>query len=186
MLVNTRFQVLFHSPFGVLFTFPSQYCFTIGHRLVFRLWGWSPNVLYKFHVFVHTPDTARFHLVSPTRLSLPTVWLPIHFGYHLKMLYAVHNPACISTCGLASYAFARRYSRNLVWFLFLRLLRCFSSAGSPYTPMYSVYTRYTSYNGVSPFGYLRIRAYLQLPAAFRSLSRPSSASDAKAFTLRSF
>ena len=29
-------------------------------------------------------------------------------------------------------------------------------------------------------------AYLQLPAAYRSLSRPSSAPDAKAFTLRSF
>ena len=29
-------------------------------------------------------------------------------------------------------------------------------------------------------------AYLQLPAAFRSLSRPSSAPDAKAFTLCSF
>ena len=40
--------------------------------------------------------------------------------------------------------------------------------------------------GVAPFGYLRIVAYLQLPAAFRSLSRPSSAPDAKAFTLCSF
>ena len=38
---------------------------------------------------------------------------------------------------------------------------------------------------VSPFGYLRIVAYLQLPEAFRSLSRPSSAPDAKAFPLRS-
>ena len=39
---------------------------------------------------------------------------------------------------------------------------------------------------VSQFGYLRIRAYLQLPAAFRSLSRPSSAPNAKAFSLCSF
>ena len=39
---------------------------------------------------------------------------------------------------------------------------------------------------VSPFGHPRIEAYLQLPAAFRSLSRPSSAPDAKAFALRSF
>ncbi len=39
---------------------------------------------------------------------------------------------------------------------------------------------------VSPFGHLRVKAYLQLTAAFRSLSRPSSALDAKAFTLRSF
>ena len=36
---------------------------------------------------------------------------------------------------------------------------------------------------VSTFGNLRIEAYLQLPAAYRSLSRPSSALDAKAFTL---
>ena len=39
---------------------------------------------------------------------------------------------------------------------------------------------------VSPFGNLRINAYLQLPEAYRSLSRPSSAPDAKAFPLRSF
>ena len=38
---------------------------------------------------------------------------------------------------------------------------------------------------VSPFGYLRINGYLLLPEAFRSLSRPSSAPDAKAFPLRS-
>ena len=39
---------------------------------------------------------------------------------------------------------------------------------------------------VSPFGDLRISGYLLLPEAFRSLSRPSSAPDAKAFPLRSF
>ena len=39
---------------------------------------------------------------------------------------------------------------------------------------------------VSPFGNLRINGYLHLPEAYRSLSRPSSAPDAKAFPLRSF
>ena len=39
---------------------------------------------------------------------------------------------------------------------------------------------------VSPFGNLRIDGYLLLPEAYRSLSRPSSAPDAKAFPLRSF
>ena len=39
---------------------------------------------------------------------------------------------------------------------------------------------------VSPFGNLRINAHLQLPEAYRSLSRPSSAPDAKAFPLRPF
>ena len=39
---------------------------------------------------------------------------------------------------------------------------------------------------VSPFGDPRIKGYLLLPVAFRSLSRPSSAPDAKAFPLRSY
>ena len=37
--------------------------------------------------------------------------------------------------------------------------------------------------GVPTFGNLRIEAYLQLPAAYRSLSRPSSAPNAKAFSI---
>ena len=39
---------------------------------------------------------------------------------------------------------------------------------------------------VSPFRHLRIKGYLLLPVAFRSLSRLSSALSAKASTLRSF
>ena len=40
--------------------------------------------------------------------------------------------------------------------------------------------------GVPPFGYPWISAYVQLPAAFRSLSRPSSAYSAWASALRPF
>ena len=40
---------------------------------------------------------------------------------------------------MGSSAFARRYLRNRYYFLFLRLLRCFSSPGSLRIPMYSVY-----------------------------------------------
>ena len=50
LLVGTRFQVLFHSPPGVLFTFPSRYWSTIGHRRVFSLGGWSPQLHTGFHV----------------------------------------------------------------------------------------------------------------------------------------
>ena len=39
---------------------------------------------------------------------------------------------------------------------------------------------------VSPFRYLRLIGYLLLPAAFRSLSRLSSALSAKASTLRPY
>ena len=47
LFVSTRFQVLFHSPPGVLFTFPSQYFSTIGHRLVFRLGGVVPPASHR-------------------------------------------------------------------------------------------------------------------------------------------
>ena len=39
---------------------------------------------------------------------------------------------------------------------------------------------------ISPFGYLRVNGYLRLSAAFRSLSRPSSADIAKASTVCSY
>jgi len=81
VLVNIRFQVLFHSPPGVLFTFPSQYCFSIGHRVVFRLGGWSPRIPCGFLVSAGTLDPRCPTCVSPTRLSLPSVGLPIPFGY---------------------------------------------------------------------------------------------------------
>ena len=81
VLVNTRFQVLFHSPSGVLFTFPSQYCFTIGHWVVFRLGGWAPRLPIGFHVSDGTLDTAVRLPVSPTGLSPALVGLPIPFGY---------------------------------------------------------------------------------------------------------
>ena len=41
LLVSIGFQVLFHSPPGVLFTFPSRYLFSIGHQVVFSLGRWS-------------------------------------------------------------------------------------------------------------------------------------------------
>ena len=56
LLVNTGFQVLFHSPPGVLFTFPSRYCFTIGHQVVFSLGRWSSLLPTRFHVSRGTLD----------------------------------------------------------------------------------------------------------------------------------
>ena len=58
-VVNTGFQVLFPSPPGVLFTFPSRYCSTIGHWVVFSLGGWSPRLPTRFPVSRGTPDSAR-------------------------------------------------------------------------------------------------------------------------------
>src|SRR4029434_8691017 len=47
-IVGTWFQVLFHSPPGVLFTFPSRYLSAIGHQGVFRLTRWSWQIHGRF------------------------------------------------------------------------------------------------------------------------------------------
>src|SRR4051812_35387557 len=73
LLVGSRFQVLFHSPPGVLFTFPSRYWFTIGRQGVLSLRGWSPQIRTGFHVPRTTRDPHReVRRLSPTGL-LPSV-----------------------------------------------------------------------------------------------------------------
>ena len=79
VLVSIRFQVLFHSPPGVLFTFPSQYYFTIGHQVVFRLGGWSPRIPTGFHGSGGTLDTATSLHLSLTGLSPSMVDFPKSF-----------------------------------------------------------------------------------------------------------
>jgi hypothetical protein len=59
LFVGKRFQGLFHSPPGVLFTFPSRYWFTIGRQVVFSLGGWSPQIPTRFLVSGGTRDTSR-------------------------------------------------------------------------------------------------------------------------------
>ena len=67
LLVSTRFQVLFHSPPGVLFTFPSRYCFTIGHQVVFSLGRWSSLLPTRFHVSRGTLDQSLIILTFTYR-----------------------------------------------------------------------------------------------------------------------
>ena len=61
--------------------------------------------------------------------------------------------------------------------LILWVLRCFSSPRSLH-----LMDGGKQACRVAPFGYLRIKSYLPIPAAFRSLSRPSSPLRAKAST----
>ena len=79
-LVNTGFQVLFHSPPGVLFTFPSRYLSSIGHQVVFSLGGWSPLLRSGFLVSRVTPDPAVRLPTSPTGISPSSSDLPRSFG----------------------------------------------------------------------------------------------------------
>ena len=79
-LVSTWFQVLFHSPPGVLFTFPSRYWFTIGHERVFSLTRWSSQIPTGFHVSCGTwVSDQRANALSSTGLSPTVVGLPSPF-----------------------------------------------------------------------------------------------------------
>ena len=130
-----------------------------------------------------TLDTALLLSISDTRLSRFLAGLPRPFSYQLQINYAVLTPKDKSS-GLGSFPFARRYSGNRCFFLFLRVLRCFSSPGSlPYVMDWRMDDRGVLCR-VSPFRDLRIKGYLLLPEAYRSLSRLSSALSAKASALR--
>ena len=185
LLVNTGFQVLFHSPPGVLFTFPSRYSFTIGHWVVFRLTGWSPRIPTGFHVPDGTLDTAGPLSISNTGLSPTMVCLPRTFLLSTSVRYAVRTPKVllppvwplsISLAATLKIDFSFSSSAYLdVSVQRVPLIRLF----------YSPYDDNVLRCRVSTFGNLRVNGYLLLTAAYRSLSRPSSAPNAKAFALRS-
>ena len=132
-----------------------------------------------------TLDPALLLSVSPTGLSPSLAGLSRTVPLQSEVINAVRTPECTHS-GLGSFHFARRYFENRVFFLFLRLLRCFSSPGSLYMAMYSPYSDRSFSCRVSPFRNLRVNGYLLLTVAYRSLSRLSSALSAKASTLRSY
>ena len=132
-----------------------------------------------------TLDPAVLIRTSRTGLSPSAAGLPRTIPLSLSVTSAVRTPECTHS-GLGSSGFARRYSRNRCFFLFLRLLRCFSSPGSPPYTMDSCMDTWSLSMWVSPFRNPWITGYLLLPTAFRSLSRLSSALSAKASALRPF
>ena len=186
MLVDTRFQVLFHSPLGVLFTFPSRYLFTIGRWVVFRLGGWSHQIPAGLHVSCGTqvlttpsqptttglsPSMARrskrfvsimkYDIASPTTplISLSTVWpLP---------------PSLAATRGI-TVLFSFPTGTEMFHFpVFAPHCLCIQQR---------VLDR--KVERVAPFGNPRIKACERLPEAYRSCPRPSSPPIAKASTVR--
>ena len=136
--VNTGFQVLFHSPPGVLFTFPSQYYALSVTKEYLALGGgppdfpqgstclavlWIPLAGYRFLIQDFHPLWSDFPDCSDNESP--------HISWSV-------TPECTHS-GLGSSDFARRYFRNRCFFLFLRLLRCFSSPGSRRMAMNSPY-----------------------------------------------
>ena len=132
---------------------------TIGHQEVFRLSEWSRQIHSTLHESAatrehhHTPTT-HFRLPDSHRLrsGFPTCSTNTqsNAGRLVDPPNSVpqprtRNPYQVSHAhGLASSAFARHYSRNHQCFLFLRVLRCFTSPRSPSHPIHSGMSNPTS------------------------------------------
>ena len=88
LLVSIRFQVLFHSPPGVLFTFPSRY-YTLSVTWSYLAFGDGPPF---FRQDSSCPDVLwvlfAFWTLSPTRLLLSLVCFSKHIrlGFFLTLL----------------------------------------------------------------------------------------------------
>ena len=132
-----------------------------------------------------TLDPAQSHQLSRTGLSPSPAGLPSPFSYLTSATTQSEPRDARITVWALPRSLAATYGIEC-FFLFLRVLRCFSSPGSPRTAMYSLHADRGFLCRVSPFRYLRIIGYVLLPEAFRSLSRLSSALSAKASTLRPY
>ena len=98
-IVGARFQVLFHSPPGVLFTFPSRYSSAIGHQGVFRLTRWS----WQIHGRLQESAATREHTktgrpFSPTGLSPSTVPLSSELRLTTGFLTVRPHGSAINAC----------------------------------------------------------------------------------------
>ena len=149
-IVGRRFQVLFHSPPGVLFTFPSRYLSAIGHQGVFSLTRWSWQIHGRFLESAATREHAQqvgcFHLPDYHRLRR-------HFPEALASKRLSH---CLTGCQPGPHGPTTPHTQPLTGitrtrfrldplslattygitccFLFLPVLRCFTFRRSLRTP----------------------------------------------------
>ena len=113
--------------------------YSIGHMVVFSLRRWSSVLPSGFLVSRRTLDTPSPQSDSRTGISPSLSCFSKTVLLLILVPSGVRYPAHIAICGLGSSDFARHYFRNRYFFLFLRVMRCFSSPGSPRIPIDSVY-----------------------------------------------
>lgn len=92
LLVNIEFQVLFHSPPGVLFTFPSQYYTLSVTEEYLGLGGGPPGFPQGFSCLVVLWILLGFTRISSTGFSPSTMRLSRRFDYPHSCHDAVLNP----------------------------------------------------------------------------------------------
>ena len=142
----------------MLFTFPSRYWYTIGLTGVFSLAGWSRRIRAGFHVSRVTQVAVAPRVSSHTGLSPSVVRLS--------------NTLPLKTAGLGSSPFARHYWGNHCYFLFLEVLRCFSSLRLPrHTYMAVTVLQTAGLSHSDTRGSRDMCSYPRLFAAYRVLHR---------------
>ena len=157
----------------MLFTFPSRYWYTIGLTGVFSLAGWARQIRAGLLVSRVTQDTTKLHSGSYTGLSPSMIELSRTFYSLFEYYDVVLQPQiCIATHLVWALPRSLATTGGIIsYFLFLEVLRCFSSLRSP---LYLSRDNRPSACWVVPFGNLGVKGYLHLTRAYRSLSRPSS------------
>ena len=159
--VSTRFQVLFHSLLKGSFHLSLTVLFTIGHKGVFRLGVWSPQIHAKFRLFRATQDTANYFSISFTGLSPSMASFPKDFYYKAVTVMQSYNPnVLIHWFGLFPFRSP--------------LLRESHSISFPLGTEMFHFPRLASFrimghdsHWVSPFRNSRIKAHFQLPETYR-------------------
>ena len=137
LLVNIRFQVLFHSPPGVLFTVPSQYYSLSVTRSYLGLGDGPPSFTPDFSCPVLLRIPVGFDIISVTRLLLCFAYLSryLHLSCFFPLLWSLPQVDFSTWFGLLQFR-SPLLSQSLFYFFFLQVLRCFSSLGSLRLAMY--------------------------------------------------
>ena len=163
LLVSIGFHVLFHSPTGVLFTFPSRYYFTIGHLGVFSLTRWSSLIHTGFHVSHATRDKQKFIFIF-WLLDFHHLWcrfqlLRLNSRWILKLFS--HDPKLKTWFRL--FPFRSPLLRESRLLSFPSATKMFQFTELPHSNLWIQ----LEVQEVALFGNLRIIACFQLPEAFR-------------------
>ena len=176
------FRYFFTPLLGVLFTFPSRYLSTIGLPGVLSLGGWCRRFRTGFLRPRPTQVPARvgasFAYGAVTRCGPP--FQACSATSSSSTCRRPYNPARASTPAVWALPLSLAATRGVtVVFLSsdyldvsVRRVRLLLQDGWP------------SASRVTPFGHPRIKGRSRLPAAFRSLPRPSSPPGAKASSVR--
>src|SRR6185369_2749749 len=142
---------------------------------------WSAWIHTRFHVSGATQDTTRSALIfeygAVTLFGPPFQAVFLILAFHSVVL----QPRQDKSRRFGLFRVRSPLLTESILFLFLRILRCFTSPRVALSRLWihlEVTPNYRCW--VSPFGNLRIKACMPLPEAYRSLLRPSSPDDAKA------